>query len=84
VTWSALWSSIYIFSLLSDFIFFVLICLAIYVFLAQELAQSSSDKVAELKMLLETESNRRKEAEEEMTRLKWQLEKYTPPEVSFF
>jgi Tfp pilus assembly protein PilN len=83
VTWSALWSSIYIFSLLSDF-FFVLICLAIYVFLAQELAQSSSDKVAELKMLLETESNRRKASEEEMTRLKWQPEKYTQPEVSFF
>jgi hypothetical protein len=62
----------------------VLICLAIYAFLAKEPAQSSSDKVAELKMLLETESNRRKASEEEMTRLKWQLEKYTQPEVSFF
>ncbi|PNX82341.1 armadillo repeat-containing kinesin-like protein 2-like, partial [Trifolium pratense] len=43
-------------------------------------AQSSADEVAELKMLLETESNRRKAAEEEVARLKWQLEKYTQPE----
>jgi hypothetical protein len=74
-------------SLLLDYFFVVvvaLICLAIYVFLAQGPAQSSADEVAELKMLLETESSRRKAAEEEMARLKWQLEKYTQSEVSFF
>jgi cell division protein FtsL len=74
-------------SLLLDYFFVVvvaLICLAIYVFLAQGPAQSSADEVAELKMLVETESSRRKAAEEEITRLKWQLEKYTKSDVSFF
>jgi len=52
--------------------------------LAQGPAQSSADEVAEIKMLLETESNRRKAAEEELTHLKRQLGKYTKPEVSFF
>ncbi|OIW07645.1 hypothetical protein TanjilG_17660 [Lupinus angustifolius] len=40
-------------------------------------AASSQDKVAEVKMLLETESNRRKAAEEELENLKRQLERYT-------
>jgi hypothetical protein len=80
VNWSALWTSIYIF----PSFFPPLICLAIYVFLAQGPAQSSADEVAELKMLVETESSRRKAAEEEITRLKWQLEKYTQSDVSFF
>ena len=63
----------------------MLIFLAIYVFaLAQGPAQSSADEVAEIKVLLETESNRRKAAEEELTHLKRQLGKYTKPEVSFF
>lgn len=44
-------------------------------------AQSSADEVAEIKMLLETESNRRKAAEEELTHLKRQLGKYTKPEA---
>lgn len=66
-------------------VFFSLrICLAIYVFLAQGPAQSSADEVAEIKMLLETESNRRKAAEEEITHLKRKLGNYTQPEVSFF
>ncbi|CAL5192556.1 unnamed protein product [Lathyrus oleraceus] len=43
-------------------------------------AQSSADEVAEIKMLLETESNRRKAAEEEITHLKRKLGNYTQPE----
>lgn len=60
------------------------ICLVVYVFLAQGLAQSSADELAEIKMLVETESTRRKAAEEEITHLKRQLGKYTQAEVSFF
>ncbi|XP_057435488.1 kinesin-like protein KIN-UB isoform X2 [Lotus japonicus] len=40
-------------------------------------AQSSPDELANVKMLLETESKRRKEAEEEVKRLKNQLGIYT-------
>lgn len=67
-----------------EYFILCLFFLAIYVFLAQGPAQSSADEVAEIKMLLETESNRRKAAEEELTHLKRQLGKYTKPEVSFF
>lgn len=45
------------------------------------LAQSSADELAEIKMLVETESTRRKAAEEEITHLKRQLGKYTQAEA---
>ncbi|KAG4922323.1 hypothetical protein JHK86_051136 [Glycine max] len=44
-------------------------------------ASSSSDDVAEVKMLLETERNRRKAAEEEVEHLKSQLGKHTQAEA---
>ncbi|XP_020219498.1 kinesin-like protein KIN-UB [Cajanus cajan] len=44
-------------------------------------ASSSADEVAEAKMLLETERNRRKAAEEEVERLKSQLGKHTQAEA---
>ncbi|KAK7256645.1 hypothetical protein RIF29_30099 [Crotalaria pallida] len=47
----------------------------------EEPAASSEDKIAEVKVLLETESNRRKAAEEELEYLKNQLEKYTYSEA---
>jgi len=51
--------------------------------LAQGPASSSTDEVAEVKMLLETERNRRKAAEEEVGHLKSQLGKHMPSEVRF-
>ncbi|KAG5008375.1 hypothetical protein JHK85_026917 [Glycine max] len=44
-------------------------------------ASSSTDEVAEVKMLLETERNRRKAAEEEVGHLKSQLGKHMPSEA---
>lgn len=44
---------------------------------------SSADEVAELKKLLENETNRRKAAEEEVEYLKCQLGKYSQTEVTF-
>lgn len=61
----------------------MLIYLVVYVFLIQGPAQSSADEVAEIKMLLETEKNRRKAAEEAVEYLKCQLGN-TQVEVSFF
>ncbi|KAG4992785.1 hypothetical protein JHK87_026242 [Glycine soja] len=46
----------------------------VYAFLAQGPASSSTDEVAEVKMLLETERNRRKAAEEEIIKLRNILE----------
>lgn len=51
--------------------------------MAQGPASSSTDEVAEVKMLLETERNRRKAAEEEVEHLKSQLGKHTQAEVRF-
>nr|KYP64282.1 Armadillo repeat-containing kinesin-like protein 2 [Cajanus cajan] len=53
------------------------------IFFSHGPASSSADEVAEAKMLLETERNRRKAAEEEVERLKSQLGKHTQAENFF-